>query len=515
MKKLLFSSILTIFAFSFFSCDKLSDSEKKSLVPIEIWYSPYSSADAPLPSDWFGFKKIENDLGIKLKAVPLPSKREEQAEVLLKAARSNSLPDFFMVNRELLVQLVKENKVARLDSIFQLMPTRTRLMYTGEARKNGMFDGLTYGLSQVGSIDKNEGVLIRKDWLDKLGLGIPVTTEDFFNVMNAFTFNDPDGNGKDDTFGWGAFIEINNHEEGLGRRFSPFFGAFGVAGTFNATREKTGLNIKKPEFYDALDFVRKMVSAKVIDPNWTAYKKDDFREAWKNGRFGMMREQNAAFALETNYRPFDEKFPDGEWILIDPPTGPKGKKSVGCYTQAYRTFAVSRRTAELGKLPVLANLLEWMMTDGYNIICYGEENVNFREDNGEITTEGLFDPALAYTQKAAAPLLQLRNLVFYGSDEELKSRYPTWKSQNGKEMSALKILREMQKCEWTPSVGVPSPSQEVKMLYEQGVLDFVTGKRNLTRTNWTDWLSEFNRRGGEEWNKQCLDYVEANNSYID
>ena len=63
----------------------------------------------------------------------------------------------------------------------------------------------------------NEGLLVRKDWLDKLGLAAPTTLDELYDVLYAFTYNDPDGNGKNDTYGLGAFIEINNHEGGLGR----------------------------------------------------------------------------------------------------------------------------------------------------------------------------------------------------------------------------------------------------------------------------------------------------------
>jgi hypothetical protein len=42
-------------------------------------------------------------------------------------------------------------------------------------------------------------VNLRKDWLDKLGLEIPKTTDDLYEVAKAFTELDPDGNGVDDT----------------------------------------------------------------------------------------------------------------------------------------------------------------------------------------------------------------------------------------------------------------------------------------------------------------------------
>ncbi len=43
---------------------------------------------------------------------------------------------------------------------------------------------------------------IRQDWLDNLGLEIPKNWEEFHAVLRAFTFDDPDGNGIDDTWGY-------------------------------------------------------------------------------------------------------------------------------------------------------------------------------------------------------------------------------------------------------------------------------------------------------------------------
>ena len=43
--------------------------------------------------------------------------------------------------------------------------------------------------------------IIRKDWLDKLGLKMPTNFEELKEVAIAFAKRDPDGNGKDDTYG--------------------------------------------------------------------------------------------------------------------------------------------------------------------------------------------------------------------------------------------------------------------------------------------------------------------------
>ncbi|MDR0486785.1 MAG: extracellular solute-binding protein, partial [Treponema sp.] len=370
-------------------------------------------------------------------------------------------------------------------------------------------------LASPGTIAKNEGMLIRKDWLDKLGLAVPVTLDDYLEVMKAFTFNDPNGSGRADTYGYGAFIEINNFEEGIGRRFDPFFGAFGVAGTWNLLRDNPGLNIRKPAYYDALVYIKKMIDEKAIDPNWLSYGKDDFRAAWKQGRFGIMREQNAAFAAENNYAPFDKNFPNGEWIVIDPPKGPTGQQSVGVYTQAYRIYAVSTRAIKAGKGPVIAKLLEWMSSEeGYYLLGWGEEGVNYTFDaDGVPSVDRLPDPSKGFTLAEMQPITQLRNMVYYNSEVELLARYPAYNAPtSGRTMSALTVLYDMQNRPWTPNIGgdaLPAPNADLKRFYEQGVVEFLTGKRQLTRSNWDAWVAEFDRLGGEAWDKAGITAAET------
>ncbi len=487
--------------------DSGKDKQGSGTVTLQLWYGAAVTEAGPPPADWKALKIIREKLNIDLVLTALPSNEGDQDVKVNAAGAANVLPDLFMVRRDAWLNLVKMGLVAPVDSLYAAMPNRTKIQYDEDSRAFTTIGGKSYGLASPGSIAKNEGLLIRKDWLDKLGLKVPVTTDDLLAVMKAFTFNDPDGNGKADTYGYGAFIEINNFEEGLGRRFDPIMGAFGVAGTWNMTKAGAGLNVRKAEYFDAISYVKKMMDEKVIDPNWMSYKKDDFRGAWKQGRFGVMREQNAAFAAEANYAPFDKNFPNGEWIVIDPPKGPKGKMSVGVYTQAYRIYAVSANAAKQGKGPAIAKLLEWMSSDeGYFLLGWGEKDVNYALDaNGVPTPTGLADPNLAWTKPEIQTITQLRNMVYYNGEIELLSRYPTYKAPtSGKTMSALTVMRDMQKRAWTVAIGsdalVP-PNADLKRFYEQGVLEFLTGKRELTKTVWTDWVGEFDKMGGLDWEK--------------
>ena len=489
--------------------------KKEALTPISLWYGALMTEAGPPPADWAGYQIIRDKLGIELTLTALPSNENDQDVKIQAAGAANNLPDIFQVTRAPWLRMVKQGLIAPVDDMYAKMPVRTKQQYTDASIKFTTYNGHSYGLASPGSIVRNEGLVIRKDWLDKLGLAVPKTIDELLAVMHAFTYDDPDGNGANDTYGYGAFLELNNREEGLGRRLDPIFGAYGVAGTWNLTEKDFGLNVRKPAYYDAMSTVMKMVEDNVIDPNWLSYRKDDFRAAWKQGRFGIMREQNGALAMESNYKPFDTNFPNGEWIVIDPPAGPSGDSAVGVYSAAYRIFAVSEKAAKEGKKDAIARLLEWMSSnEGYYLLGWGVKGVNYTlDENGIPSDKNLPNPDLAYTKPLGRPVIQLANMVYIYSDAELKATFPNYKSANGKTMSALTVLREMQGKNWVDATGIdamPLPSADLKRFYEQGVAEFVAGKNKLNPENWAAFIAKFDELGGKQWEADGLTYAKEN-----
>jgi putative aldouronate transport system substrate-binding protein len=63
-------------------------------------------------------------------------------------------------------------------------------------------DGKLYEIGRVIPSTVQIAVFIRTDWLKKLSLPIPQTPDDLLKVAKAFTEQDPDGNGKKDTYGY-------------------------------------------------------------------------------------------------------------------------------------------------------------------------------------------------------------------------------------------------------------------------------------------------------------------------
>lgn len=69
-------------------------------------------------------------------------------------------------------------------------------------RENASYNGKMYGIPRSRTLARN-GLGYRLDWLNNLGLAEPTDWDSFYNMLYAFTYNDPDGNGIDDTVGLG------------------------------------------------------------------------------------------------------------------------------------------------------------------------------------------------------------------------------------------------------------------------------------------------------------------------
>ena len=476
---------------------------------IELWASGRVTEAAPPPDDWAAYQIIRDELKINLKLVLLPSTQSDQDTRINAAAASNSLPDIFFTSRDTWYKLVQAGLVAKVDELLPLMPKRTETHYSDPDRNRLVtVDGSMYGLPDPGAMVSTDGLVIRQDWLDKLGLKAPTTLDEFLTVAKAFTKNDPDGNGKNDTYGFCAFVDGSGLTAmGVGPRFDWIYGAYGVAGIFDmSSTANFQLNVRKSAYMEAANFLRTLNQEGVIDPDWPTLKKDEFRARWKQGSCGMMHENFAALSTKSNYKAFDDNFPNGQWSVLVPPKGPNGESTDGVTILSARIYAVSQRAIDAGKGPAIARLLEWMANDeGYYLLGFGQKGVNYNLDaNGNITTDGLPDPAKAWTTAEMQPLTQLANMVYVFTPVELNARYPSYKAAtSGKLIEPLNYYNSFVAQPYTQATGSaivnpPANAADFTRFYSENIAKFVLGQQDLNADNWATFVSGLDGLGAKD-----------------
>lgn len=85
------------------------------------------------------------------------------------------------------------------------------------------YEGGNYGLPNMENSHMETKVsTYREDWLKKVGMDVPATLDELHDVLYAFQYDDPDGNGKNDTYGYAP------SQPNYAAYFSEIYGAYGV-----------------------------------------------------------------------------------------------------------------------------------------------------------------------------------------------------------------------------------------------------------------------------------------------
>ncbi len=127
----------------------------------------------------------------------------------------------------------------------------------------------------------NNSLYIRKDWLDKLGLKEPETIEEFQEVLRAFTEDDPDGNGKNDTYGLAASKVFD--------WMSYFKIGFGCEPGWSKNSDGNyELDAFTPEYREYLQWMSSLYEKGYLKNEFFLYEDTDAMNDFFNGKCGMI-----------------------------------------------------------------------------------------------------------------------------------------------------------------------------------------------------------------------------------
>jgi putative aldouronate transport system substrate-binding protein len=175
-------------------------------------------------------------------------------------------------------------------------------------------DGKIYGIFtkfQGGTMP-----IVRKDWLDKLGLKEPKTLDEYYNVLKAFKERDPDGNGKADTYGLST--------SGL-YDIQGFMSAAGVKAGYVMKDGKRTIPYATEAAIPIYEWFAKLYKEGILDPNFNTNDSGKMRDLFLTDRVGMITYWDAWVGMFNNMR--KQKDPNTTFLAEGIPSaqGPDGK----------------------------------------------------------------------------------------------------------------------------------------------------------------------------------------------
>ncbi|MFC0215529.1 ABC transporter substrate-binding protein [Paenibacillus chartarius] len=139
---------------------------------------------------------------VQVKYVPIL--RSDSTKKLNILFASGSAPDIIHeYNTPFRDNLYNQKQLLPLDDYLKHMPEYQKILdrYPQLKKAGTMSDGKLYYIGKMKEATPAHAFFIRTDWLKKLNLTMPTTTEELLKVAQAFAEQDPDGNGKKDTYG--------------------------------------------------------------------------------------------------------------------------------------------------------------------------------------------------------------------------------------------------------------------------------------------------------------------------
>lgn len=360
-------------------------------------------------------------------------------------------------------------------------------------------DGRVYGVPR-GTINRHDGLYIRKDWLDKVGLTVDsagITRDEFTEILRAFTEDDPDGNGINDTFGlayWGL---------GMGYPETAVSTAFGLCGwqpDGSGGYYNTELNLKDDNYVDSLLYYGSLYQKGYVTPDSLTQNATDASLQFQQGIAGITGGYVGGYA--GNLTELRKLFPEAELTYCAGILDDNGER-VGRGFTAGGIWTLSAISADCEHPEVILELMDYCLSDeGNEIMINGLEGVHYTLDG---SGEKVFNEK--YTEynshKGHWPNIvrrqQAQNFIAANMDPDVREKVVAW----------LNLCADTVK----PSCDLGyNPEGSVDMLNlntEMGELRLNIIRGEATKEDWKAFLKRYYENGYQEIEDLMVEYIKS------
>lgn len=463
--------------------------------PIEITWA--NNFNTPEKDGNYVQTELEKKFNVKIKNVKLERGTwKEQFTVLLA---SGDIPDIFPIDATEtdMVQWVDQGIVASIDpaEIETYMPNFTAALNSVDSGAWGVsqYNGKNWGIPKVwpGGLD---GFIpgYNEAWLKNIGYSEPPKTlEEVEDVLTKFVNEDPDKNGKKDTYG---LIGRGKLTEQL---FTSIFSAHGVS-PYQFKKDTTGNVVYggvTEETRAALTLLNKWYKLGLIDPEFITSDNNEINIKFADQKIGMVDNGKwGNFDKESGFvaKPGLEK---GQIFQPGTPfTAPDGAKYAFAYGARQAPVLLGAQLEKDDKKrQKIMEILEYAATnsEGYLLTGFGQLGVSY-------DMEG--DLATAKTDEAvAAPKMGAGNFYNPLSATDVSMQKHTTKPE-------LLALKEKLNVGITPMFDLLGPAVltskpkywgNLKTLQDTYVIKAITGEAN-TEKDFDSFKESWLRSGGQE-----------------
>ena len=357
----------------------------------------YLTAEYPLETDvvlkyWFGVgelkqggqfvQTLEKNTGIKIEVINASTdvaQRKQQFSLLLASNDKPDIMEYQWGDPQYISggpdEAIKSKYIISLNNLLDTASPNFK-KYLDENphidKEVRTISGQYYIYPFLRAYDENrifQGPMMRKDWLDSLGLSVPETIDDWYTVLKAFKEKK------------GATAPLTFIVDGI-LPHSLFIGAYGTGFNFYVEDGKVKYGQIEPGYKDFLTTMNKWYQEGLLDNNLTTLDVATFDAKMTNGTSGAAN-AGVGGGLGKWLGLMKDANPDYDLIAVPYPSSEKGEKAMfngisGIYGGSGAAISTD------SKHPILAaKLLDYFYSEeGNTFSAFGTEGLTYEMIDG-------------------------------------------------------------------------------------------------------------------------------------
>ena len=461
---------------------------------------------------------LKKTLNVQNKNIFMESE-ERYDEALNILVKDRNLPDIFLVSdRETLEELVENDLIEDLTEVYKSCASdKIQEMYESYGKEllaSGTFDGKLFALPETAIDDGSQLLLLRRDWMEQLGVKEPKTLDEALSVIRAFQENRMGAEEGEDPVGLvcdPGLVGTVSTSYSVDSVFE-MFGAYPQQWIKNADGEIVYGSLTE-ETKEALGYLRELYKQGILDPDFALRAQNNIRDLVVNGKcgafFGLWWTPNNP--LMDEYRKNKETDWEPYYLTAD------AKRTVEVYSTFWDSkYVVVRKGYEhpeivMKILSVLFDYSRYEAEDADEVNSYFALNVDptarplmINVDYNEATymvtkhiREALYSPGNAKTRE---DLSAIEASYFDACKEYLEAEVPSveaWAAYKSR-ISAVGLLvdanyRASEKKYLGDGDGeIP---QTLRLLEKNAFIQIIMGKKPVS--SFDSFVEEWYRKGGD------------------
>ena len=295
----------------------------------------------------------------------------------------SELPDIINPYAFGIMDLADDGLIVPLDEYLELIPDIVAAV--GEERMDTwrQADGHIYYIPSVSSVQGSQTMLVRKDWLEKLGMDLPETWEDWCKLWQGIRDQDLNGNGDSSDE---IPLALSYGEDGE-KCMTMLMNAFGIRasadGQFCILDDGTYTMVyEHPRYGEFLQAAAKLYQEGIIPEDFDTWDYNKIDEQMKADVLGTTMTWAVAASNAEHLR--QNGVEDALWAAAAPVQGPYGDRMIQERELVSSSWCITAGAVNKGKTEDILRFFNWCFTEeGARLYNYGIEGVSYEVKDGK------------------------------------------------------------------------------------------------------------------------------------